>query len=498
MSGLNGSWADGGAEGCQPVWRERDGRLVGHGVARRALVRAAVIGLPGVALAACGLSAGQEQAPAVSKTPVTLSFLSWRPIAMDQFEPAWTAYGQKNNVKLDVDKSGDGNQEKLTTMMAANTAPDLFDANTTFLPKQYDGGAVLQIDKYLSRDKITLDKDWALLGIERWRQKTYGVPYWSEPFSIFYNKSLFRQKGVEDPWTRTTNQGDWTIEQMVEAARKINDPANDIYGLDWGQTDMYGIGPLIWTLGVSHLQYDPNIGFMLQLPEVVDAVNTAIDWAMRQRFTVNALTPEAAASRERLQGGKPGIATSGGTNLFATGKVGIHWRSVNDWRRMWPIVGTAFEWDMLPVPSIKGKPGGTYAAGHPLNASSQTKHPEEAWAFMRWMIQDEFQGFLAENQYLVPAKKSHQLRFFRAPAQYPNQHAQVFANVFKRPYGIIFTHFRAGENATTWGQEMPKIIRGEVAVAGGLKNLEGLLNQQIEYGGGENPFKGVRWPMQPK
>ena len=61
---------------------------------------------------------------------------------------------------------------------------------------------------------------------------------------------------------------------------------------------------------------------------------------MRQKIDVTAPTPEAAASRDRIQGGKPGIA-SGGTNRFATGKIGIHYRSVNDWRRMWPIIGTA-------------------------------------------------------------------------------------------------------------------------------------------------------------
>ena len=44
---------------------------------------------------------------------------------------------------------------------------------------------------------------------------------------------------------RTRNQGDWTMEEMAEAARRINDPANDVWGLDWGMTDVYGIGTLI-------------------------------------------------------------------------------------------------------------------------------------------------------------------------------------------------------------------------------------------------------------
>ncbi|MGH2350963.1 MAG: extracellular solute-binding protein, partial [Chloroflexota bacterium] len=336
-----------------------------------------------------------------------------------------------------------------------------------------------------------------VLGIERWRQKTYGVPYWAEPFSIYYNRSLFQQKGVPDPWERAQNKGDWTVEELVDAARQINDPANDIWGLDWGYTNYHGIGPLIWTFGVSHLQYDPEMEFKLQLPEVLQAHSWAIDWSMRQKFNVTAATPEAGESRKRLQGGKPGIG-SGGINRFSTGKIGIHYRSVNDWRRMWPLVGNAFQWDMLPVPMMKGKPGAAWSAGHPVCAYSGTKHPEESWAFMRWLMQDEFQGILAEQQFLVPAKKKHQERFFRPPDQYKYQHPQVFSNVYKRPYGIIWTHYNAAENASTWNTEIKKVFSGEVAIQSGLQDMERVLNAQIDYGGGENPFKGIRWPIQPR
>lgn len=451
-------------------------------------------------LAACGEAGGTTaSAPAAgkSKEPVTLTFLSWRPPAMKQFDPYWKEYSKKSNIHLEVDDSGDGNQEKITTMFAADTGPDLFDTNTRSLPSMYNNGFVLEITKYLSRDKINLDKDWGVLGIERWRQKTYGVPYWVEPFGIYYNKTLFKKRGVEDPWERSKNKGTWNLEEMVEAARKINDPANDIWGLDWGYTDMHGIGPFIWSQGVSHLQYDPKMEFNLQLPEVVQAHNWAIDWSMRQKFNVTAATPEAGASRDRIQGGRKGIS-SGGVNRFSQGNIGIHYRSVNDWRRMWPIIGTAFEWDMLPVPTIKGKPGAAWTAGHPVAAYSKTKHPEEAWTFMKWLMQDEFQGILAENQFLVPAKKKHQERFFRPPTEFKYQHPTVFADVYKKPYGIIWTHLNAAENNTTWNNEIKKIFSGELAVPSGLKEMERLLNQQIEYGGGENPFKGIRWPIVPK
>jgi ABC-type glycerol-3-phosphate transport system substrate-binding protein len=218
---------------------------------------------------------------------------------------------------------------------------------------------------------------------------------------------------------------------------------------------------------------------------------------MRMKLDVTSPDADATASRDRLQGGKPAIG-AGGINRFSTGKIGIHFRSVNDWRRMWPIIGTSFEWDMLPVPAMRGKPGSSWVAGHPVCAYSKTKQPDASWEFMRWLAGDEFQGVLAENQFLVPAKEKFQERFFRPPDQYKYQHPQVFANVFKRPYGIQWAHYNAPRNITTFNTEAEKLVKGEVPLQGGLTELQRVLNQDIDYGGGENPFKGQRLPLQPK
>ena len=469
------------------------------GLTRRGLTlgtASAALAVGSVALAACGGAGAGSGSGGAAKPPVKLTYLSWRPIAMEQFAPAWKAYQTKNNATIEVDPSGLGNQEKLITMFASDSGPDLWDANTSLLPKMYDNGFVLELTKYLSRDKITLDKDWAPLGIERWRQKTYAVPYWLEPFGIFYNKSLFRARGVDDPWEKS--KGSWTLEQMVDAARKVNNPSQDVYGMQWGMGDYHGIGPLIWSHNVSHLQYDPQMKFDLQLPQFGNALNTALDWMNRQKFNIVGPAAEMADSRTRLLAGKPGIDQPNGWNLFSSGKIGIHYRSVNDWRRMWNSIGTAFEWDMLPVPTMNGKPDAAWSAGHPVCAYGKTKSPDACWDFAKFLMEDEFQGFLAENQFLVPAKKKHQARFFRAPEQYKYQHPTVFADVYKKPYGIYWSHYRAGEDSALYNAEIGKIIKGEMSVQGTLKDLETRLNALIDTGPGENPFKGIRWPIQPK
>jgi hypothetical protein len=111
---------------------------------------------------------------------------------------------------------------------------------------------------------------------------------------------------------------------------------------------------------------------------------------------------------------------------------------------------------------------------------------------------DDFQNFMGQEQILVPAKLSAQSKFFRPPAQYPNQHPQVFSNVFKRPYGIAWRHFEAGKNGTVYTEFRDKIFSGELGMGNGLKEASTRMTADIDFGGGEPPFKGLKLPIQPK
>ncbi|MFR7390640.1 MAG: extracellular solute-binding protein [Blautia faecis] len=51
------------------------------------------------------------------------------------------------------------------------------------------------------------------------------VPFVSKTFAMAYNKDLFDRAGVDYPTS------DWTEEDMLDAAEKINALGDDIYGL---------------------------------------------------------------------------------------------------------------------------------------------------------------------------------------------------------------------------------------------------------------------------
>jgi ABC-type glycerol-3-phosphate transport system substrate-binding protein len=72
--------------------------------------------------------------------------------------------------------------------------------------------------------------------------------------AMYYNKRMFREAGLSDPW-ELYQQGEWTWDKMMEMAREVNDPASDIFfleGLRRGITIMcyFGIPAINLTDGI--------------------------------------------------------------------------------------------------------------------------------------------------------------------------------------------------------------------------------------------------------
>lgn len=468
-----------------------------HGVSRRRVL-AGTAGLTGLALAACapgGATGGSGDAkPSARTEPIRFSFMSWRPNAMDRFEKKWKQWAEPRKITIEIEKIANSNDRntQLTARLAADQAPDATDSHSDTDFVRCEAGHFKVLDQLLARDKISQDKGYGLTYAEKWRGKTYQLAYWVEPFGIYYNKSMFQKKGIPDPWAKSNNPGTWTFEEMVDAARRATSPADNEWGLDWG-IGYHDIGPLIWSQGGTHYNYDP-FGWTLEHPASVQAHTWMADWFGKTKYNI-AGTPARTQMMEPW-GGR--ALDNNGMTPFANGKVAIHYRSINDWSRMFPVVKDQFQWDILPIPSFSGKPGASWTAGHPVNMWSKTKHPDDVWEFLKFLIGDDFQKFMSEEQVLVPAKVDHQTNFYRSPSVQPHQHAKVMADVFKKPHGIAWRNFKSADNNTVYTEFRNKMYNGELSIPNGLKEANARLNLDNEWGGGENPFKGLKLPIQPK
>lgn len=119
--------------------------------------------------------------------------------------------------------------QKLTTQIAAGTAPDIWQSDGTKVFGFAQRGAIRDITDYVTKE---INKD-EVNGLEFNKDadgKYWGVPQGIQVGALFYNKDLFDKAGVSYP------TADWTWDDLKAAAAKLtldangknaNDPAFD-------------------------------------------------------------------------------------------------------------------------------------------------------------------------------------------------------------------------------------------------------------------------------
>ena len=109
---------------------------------------------------------------------------------------------------------------------ATGQAPDVISLDNPDFALFSSRGAMLDItDRVAKSDVIDTSVFYeGPLASASWDGKLYGVPKATNTIALFYNKDLLTKAGVEPPKT-------W--DELLEAARKLNDPANNVYGITW-------------------------------------------------------------------------------------------------------------------------------------------------------------------------------------------------------------------------------------------------------------------------
>jgi len=117
--------------------------------------------------------------------------------------------------------------QKYDTLVASGERIDLFYGYPFEAMLRAVNGAVLPMDEYINEAGDDLRADYGPeIDILKYQGKTYGVPYITNTFKLFYNKNWFAEKNITLP-------ENITLDQMADIARKFVDPANDISGLSW-------------------------------------------------------------------------------------------------------------------------------------------------------------------------------------------------------------------------------------------------------------------------
>jgi multiple sugar transport system substrate-binding protein len=367
------------------------------GVTRRTYTRG-MMGLTGLvgstALAGCGGTAADGTAGSSggpSKGPVTLEIIQdpQSPLIQEAWPRIWQSFeAAQPGIKVNYDMPVWATiQEKILILAASNALPDVTYIHTQFLPDWHAAGVLLDLNPLAARDKSVKPDDFfpGVLAFFQPKGTTRGLPYFSGPAMLFYNKALFQKYGLRDP-NQYEKEGKWTWETFLDLSRQLSkgDGQARTFGYQGTNSQLVWHAMWVWMNGGELWDKDETT-FLMPEAAAVEAIQFQIDLVTKHRVAPN--------SEESAQ--LPGGFLAGRSGLYIFGKgYATNIKGAPD-----------IDAGICPVP--KGKKGRVCRDGPgAVGVTSQSKHPDEAFQLIKYMT-----GAGGQEQYLslgasVPVRKS--------------------------------------------------------------------------------------------
>lgn len=316
------------------------------------------------------------------------------PVTLNFWDMQWGGTPFTNQVKADVaafNKSHSGvvvkyqqlswgdYTQKLLSAVQAGSPPDIGGGDSGIPFTMNAQGQTLPInDLYAQWQKDGTFKDMVPWAYKKWELngQDLGITWQFDQRAIFYRKDLFRKAGIAVPTT-------W--QQLLAAAKKLNNPSKGIIGIAIpGKQGTYDTDQFYMTLvlqaggGLADAKGNPTFNSPQQLK--------ALEFEKQLSAYAAKGTPAwtMADTEKAFDRGNAAMAFGGGwfigdlkTNAAATGKSNARLIAQN----------------MGVLPVLIG-PGGRAAQhcvsfANPWMIYKQTKHPAEAKAFLKFMMQKD-------------------------------------------------------------------------------------------------------------
>jgi multiple sugar transport system substrate-binding protein len=212
------------------------------------------------------------------------------------------------------------------------------------------------------------------LGLATYQSKLYGVPYWGDLSVLWYNKTLFKEAGLnpDDPPT--------TYAQILSDAQAINKLGHGISGATFAGDCQGCLGftvqPGIWADG-THLT---NGDITSQSANITGNKPLQDALTLYRQLWVQHLVPD----NDRTDNG-----TTWGQD-FAAGKIGIMPGGYGQLTTLAKPSQLGTEFMDTPLPGSNGGYS-TFDGGDDFAIPTAAKNASGAWEFIQWVLQTQRQ-----------------------------------------------------------------------------------------------------------
>ncbi|HQZ21340.1 MAG TPA: sugar ABC transporter substrate-binding protein [Thermoflexales bacterium] len=350
--------------------------------------------------------------PAATAAPaanaVTIRYTLWDSNQLPAYQACADAFMKKTpNIVVKVEQKGwDDYWTGLNTGFASGDAPDVFTDHLAKYPEFVSKNLILDIEPFVQADKVDTKQYLGALA-DLWMKsgKRFGLPKDWDTVSVMYNADMLKKAGIDPAimkdWTWNPKDGG----QYGEVIAKLTLDKNGKNGLDpaFDKKNVVQYGFSIGAGGFagqtewSH--YAASNGFKL----------TDGPWTTKYYYDDPKLaeTIQWLADLSLAKGFAPGIAdvkSLGNSTLFQSGKVAM--TTDGSWMIGDYVKNSKFTvgFGLLP----KGPIGGRRSMFNGLADSIWvgTKHPQEAWQWLKYASSEECEKTVGTFGVVFPAIKS--------------------------------------------------------------------------------------------
>ncbi len=326
---------------------------------------------------------GGPEAPATGGDRTEVRFLAMeydtntRPF-MQKVEQQFEQANPDVDVNIEVIDWNAGFQ-KLSTLIAADNAPDLANIATIWLPELADLDVVQPLDDFVSEEMRERFIPMTLEGAQ-YQGHLYGLPIAVSARALYCNADLLAQAGKEPP-------ANW--DELVEVARACNNPDEGIYGFGMQgakvETDVYWYY-FLWANG-GRILNDDHTRAVFNSPEGVEALQFCVDLIHRYQVT----EPDPTAyDREGLQ------------ELFKSGRLAMMITGPWFWGMLKEDVPD-LNYKLAPIPAHTDQV--TMAVTDNLIMFESCENKDAAWKFIEFFYDPELRLEWAETFGMLPELK---------------------------------------------------------------------------------------------
>jgi multiple sugar transport system substrate-binding protein len=356
---------------------------------RREFLRLGGVSAAGILLAACQPLASQLTAS--TSQPLQLVYQDWR---TDWFPPMvqeMLAKFQSSHPEINVFYVPDpvDVEESLLVDLQNGTGPDVFAACCSFFPILAQEQQTLDLRPYVHKYlDSSLIADWdpaQYKSLFTSDGHQYGLPKYHGALALFYNKDLFDQYKVDYP------DDSWNQDDYLDAMRRLtHDRDGD------GKIDLWGsMIDVSWDRIQVHVNawggnfVDPQDAHISRMgePEAL----AAMEWLRARMWDDHVMATFLD------------VQNMGTRQAFAAGKVAM--TEDGSWALKDILTGADFRIGVAPMPAGPVRRA-TLTTTDGFGIYANTRHPQQAWELLQFLISEDYSLAMARANFLQPARAS--------------------------------------------------------------------------------------------